>query len=49
MITANPEVTYHEITEDDEFLVLACDGDSRVLHIIHYIILTAPSQVSGIV
>ncbi|KAF7768215.1 hypothetical protein Agabi119p4_7458 [Agaricus bisporus var. burnettii] len=26
MITANPDVTIHEITEEDEFLVLACDG-----------------------
>jgi len=26
MITADPEVTCHEITEEDEFLVLACDG-----------------------
>ena len=27
IITANPDVTCHEIKEDDEFLVLACDGD----------------------
>ncbi|KAF8158375.1 phosphatase 2C-like domain-containing protein, partial [Crassisporium funariophilum] len=26
IITANPDVTCHQITEDDEFLVLACDG-----------------------
>lgn len=26
IITANPDVTCHEITEDDEFFVLACDG-----------------------
>ncbi|KAJ3509423.1 hypothetical protein NLJ89_g5230 [Agrocybe chaxingu] len=26
IITANPDVTCHEITEEDEFLVLACDG-----------------------
>ncbi|KAF9013520.1 phosphatase 2C-like domain-containing protein [Cyathus striatus] len=26
IITANPDVTCHEITEDDEFLVIACDG-----------------------
>lgn len=26
IITANPDVTCHEISEDDEFLVLACDG-----------------------
>ncbi|KAF9568788.1 PP2C-domain-containing protein [Agrocybe pediades] len=26
VITADPDITCHEITEDDEFLVLACDG-----------------------
>ncbi|KAK0503893.1 PP2C-domain-containing protein [Armillaria luteobubalina] len=26
IITADPDVTCHEITEEDEFLVLACDG-----------------------
>lgn len=26
IITADPDVTCHEITEDDEFLVVACDG-----------------------
>lgn len=26
VITADPDVTMHEVTEDDEFLVLACDG-----------------------
>ena len=26
IITANPEVTVHDITDEDEFLVLACDG-----------------------
>ncbi|KDR84393.1 hypothetical protein GALMADRAFT_237240 [Galerina marginata CBS 339.88] len=26
IITANPDVTCHQITEEDEFLVLACDG-----------------------
>ncbi|KAJ2919197.1 hypothetical protein MD484_g1232, partial [Candolleomyces efflorescens] len=26
IITADPDVTCHEITEDDEFLVIACDG-----------------------
>ena len=28
IITSNPEVTCHEITEEDEFLVIACDGMS---------------------
>jgi len=26
IITSNPDVTMHEVTEDDEFFVLACDG-----------------------
>jgi serine/threonine protein phosphatase PrpC len=26
IITSNPDVTVHDITEDDEFFVLACDG-----------------------
>ena len=26
IITADPEVTCHEMTEEDEFLVMACDG-----------------------
>ncbi|KAF5360471.1 hypothetical protein D9756_004721 [Leucocoprinus leucothites] len=26
IITANPDVTCHDITEEDEFLVIACDG-----------------------
>jgi len=29
IITANPDVTVHDITEEDEFLVLACDGTLR--------------------
>ena len=28
IITANPEITEHVITEDDEFLIIACDGQS---------------------
>ena len=30
IITADPDVTCHEITEEDEFLVIACDGESQV-------------------
>jgi protein phosphatase 2C family protein 2/3 len=30
IITADPEITCHEINEEDEFLVLACDGLSYV-------------------
>lgn len=26
VITANPDITEHRITEDDEFLIIACDG-----------------------
>lgn len=26
IITANPEITEHKITEDDEFVIIACDG-----------------------
>jgi protein phosphatase 2C family protein 2/3 len=26
IITANPDITEHKITEDDEFLIVACDG-----------------------
>ena len=26
IITANPEITEHKITDDDEFLIIACDG-----------------------
>jgi protein phosphatase 2C family protein 2/3 len=26
VITANPEVIEHKITEEDEFLIIACDG-----------------------
>jgi serine/threonine protein phosphatase PrpC len=26
IVTAYPDVTEHEITDDDEFLVIACDG-----------------------
>ena len=28
IITANPEITEHKITEEDEFLIIACDGSS---------------------
>jgi len=26
IITANPDIIVHDLEEDDEFLVLACDG-----------------------
>ena len=28
IVTAFPDVTIHEITDDDEFIVVACDGKS---------------------
>ena len=38
IITANPDVICHEITEDDEFFVLACDGDlgSHCTHTLYF-------------
>jgi len=29
IVTANPDITCHERTEEDEFLVLACDGNAH--------------------
>lgn len=29
IVTAFPDVTIHELGEDDEFLVIACDGGLR--------------------
>lgn len=31
-MTAYPDVTVHELTDDDEFLVIACDGAYYSLH-----------------
>jgi len=31
IVTAFPEVTVHEIGQDDEFIVVACDGPFRLL------------------
>ena len=36
IVTANPDVTCHEIKEDDEFFVLACDGDHGFTARTHY-------------
>jgi len=41
IITANPDITCHEISEDDEFLVLACDGVD-VIFMPLSLILTSP-------
>jgi protein phosphatase 2C family protein 2/3 len=32
IVTAFPDVTTHNITEDDEFLVIACDGTYMRTH-----------------
>ena len=36
IVTAFPDVTVHEVTEDDEFLVIACDG---MLNASHHVVL----------
>jgi serine/threonine protein phosphatase PrpC len=47
IITSNPDITMHEITEDDEFVVLACDGG--FLSKSHPISLTKSLQEYGTV
>lgn len=32
IVTAYPDVTIHEMSDDDEFLVIACDGRQRIAH-----------------
>jgi hypothetical protein len=32
IVTAYPDVTVHDISDDDEFLVVACDGESSRIH-----------------
>ena len=39
MITANPDIVEHKLTEEDEFFVLACDGTW------HSLIISALSKV----
>lgn len=29
IVTANPDINIHDLTDDDEFLVIACDGTLR--------------------
>jgi protein phosphatase 2C family protein 2/3 len=31
IITANPDVTCHEVVEEDEFFVIACDGTIAII------------------
>lgn len=47
IITANPDITCHEISEDDEFLVLACDGAQAVFSFAMFVSLSQPIQESG--
>jgi protein phosphatase 2C family protein 2/3 len=35
IVTAFPDVNQHDLHEDDEFLVVACDGTFTSLHISH--------------
>lgn len=47
IITADPDVMEHQLTDEDEFLILACDGQHpSLLHILrtHHVV----GQVSGI-
>lgn len=37
IITSNPEVTCHEITKEDEFLIIACDGVSPFIFHTHFL------------
>lgn len=34
IITADPDITCHDITDEDEFLVLACDGTCRTFSVV---------------
>lgn len=47
VITADPDVTCHEITEDDEFLVLACDGPFGLIPLRSRSLNRSSLQVSG--
>jgi protein phosphatase 2C family protein 2/3 len=40
IITANPEIMEHKITEDDEFLIIACDGLSPARRSLYRLWLT---------
>jgi protein phosphatase 2C family protein 2/3 len=34
IVTAYPDVTVHELTDDDEFLVIACDGTASLFNLL---------------
>jgi hypothetical protein len=46
IVTAFPDVTVHEMGEDDEFLVIACDGLSKSS--LHMLVVANNFQVFGI-
>jgi len=48
IVTVYPDVTVHEITEDDEFIVFACDGSYTSGHKKVVSDVTNRLQVSGI-
>jgi len=50
IVTAYPDVTIHEMSDDDEFLVIACDGRPQTARCWPSgILIHSPRQVSGIV
>lgn len=48
MITSNPDITEHEIEEDDEFLIVACDGKKLLFTPCNTWITITGAKVSGI-
>ena len=46
VVTADPDIEHHVLTDDEEFLILACDGGQILVEIVERK-LTVPSQVSG--
>lgn len=39
IVTADPEITTHQIDGEEEFLVLACDGEQHFLAYVYKILL----------
>jgi serine/threonine protein phosphatase PrpC len=48
IITADPDIIEHNVSDEDEFLVLACDGMYRA-YLLHDVLLMEPTQAFGIV
>ena len=46
IVTAYPDVEIHEINQDDEFLIVACDG--KRIRVCNCMLLLTTMQVSGI-